>query len=438
MRGGWRVGVLPAVWIVACVASGVALAQPEVSGRAARGDSAVQSFTLDQAWRRAESHNATIQAVAANAAAVEGQSADAQAFLWNNPQLNGELVHRRVPQPEALAEWRQEWGVGISQTFETGGQQQYRRAAASADSDAQRLALTEARRSIRGEVEQRFVGVLSLQARLVAEEQARVLLDDAARLVDKRVAAGEDTRLDGNLASVEATRQRNQVATLREQLLEAQGDLAKLLQLPPNVLPEAVGSLDPRTHHYSLDELLALASARPQLETLRARERAATSRLDLERAAVSPDVTVGVGVGREGASNLRENLVGLTISVPLPFFRHNKTAIGRASTDLAQVRAERQATERDIPAQVRLQWQRVESLRERVRRLESAVIAPLDMNRQLSSKAFTTGEIGLLQLVLVNRQMLEGQRDLLAARTELRLASIALESAAGWLPPDLR
>ena len=73
-----------------------------------------------------------------------------------------------------------------------------------------------------------------------------------------------------------------------------------------------------------------------------------------------------------------------------------------------------------------------------MRRLESAVIAPLDMNRQLSSKAFGAGEIGLLQLVLVNRQMLEGQRDLLAARTELRLAAIALESAAGWLPAELR
>ncbi|MFO1315471.1 MAG: TolC family protein [Burkholderiales bacterium] len=430
--------MLPTVWIGVCVVSGAVLAQSEVSGRVARGDSAVQAFTLDQAWRRAESHSAAIQAVAANAAAVEGQLADAQAFLWNNPQLNSEFVHRRVPQPEASVEWQQEWGVGISQTFETGGQQQHRRAAANADIDAQRLALTETRRGVRGEVEQRFVSVLSLQERIVAEEQARVLLDDAARLVDKRVAAGEDTRLDGNLAAIEATRQRNQVTTLREQLLEAQGDLAKLLQLPPNVLPEAVGSLDPRTQSYSLDELLALASARPQLETLRARERAAASRLDLERAAVSPDVTVGLGVGREGANNFRENLVGLTISVPLPFFRHNKTAIGKASTDLAQVRTERQASERDIPALVRLQWQRVESLRERVRRLETAVIAPLDMNRQLSSKAFSAGEIGLLQLVLVNRQMLEGQRDLLAARTELRMAAIALESAAGWLPPDRR
>lgn len=438
MRGWLRVGVLPAMWFGACMASGVATAQSDTGGRVARGVVAVQPFTLDQAWKRAESSSAAIQAVAANAAAVEGQLADARAFLWNNPQLNSEFIHRRVPQPEASVEWQQEWGVGISQTFETGGQQQHRRAAASADSDAQQLALTETRRGVRGEVEQRFVGVLSLQARLAAEEQARVLLDDAARLVEKRVAAGEDTRLDGNLAAVEATRQRNQVATLREQLLEAQGELAKLLQLPPDVLPEAIGSLDPRSPNYTLDELLALASARPQLETLRARERAASSRLDLERASVSPDVTVGIGVGREGANNLRENLVGLTISVPLPLFRQNKTGIGKATTELAQARTERQATERDIPAQIRLQWQRVESLRERVRRLESAVIAPLDMNRQLSSKAFGAGEIGLLQLVLVNRQVLEGQRDLLAARTELRLAAIALESAAGWLPAELR
>ena len=181
MRGWLQVGVLPAMWFGACMASGVATAQSDTGGRVARGVVAVQPFTLDQAWKRAESSSAAIQAVAANAAAVEGQLADARAFLWNNPQLNSEFIHRRVPQPEASVEWQQEWGVGISQTFETGGQQQHRRAAASADSDAQQLALTETRRGVRGEVEQRFVGVLSLQARLAAEEQARVLLDDAAR-----------------------------------------------------------------------------------------------------------------------------------------------------------------------------------------------------------------------------------------------------------------
>ncbi len=438
MRSLVWVGIMPAIWFGMGVASDAMATAVDATPQLAQAETIVRSFTLTQAWKRAESHSSAIQLATAGLAAVEGQRADAQALLWNNPQLSSEFVRRRVPQPEAAVEWHQEWGLGISQAFETGGQQQHRRVAADAEVEAQQLVLIEARRTVQSEVEQGFVTVLSLQERIAAEERATALLGDASRLVNNRVAAGEYTRLDGNLAVVETTRQRNQVAVLREQLAEAQGEWAKLLQLPPNVLPEAVGTLVPRSSSYRIEELLASAERRPQLETLRLRERAASSRLDLERASVSPDVTLGVGVGQEGANNARENLIGLTVSVALPLFRHNRTGIGKAATDLAQVQTERQATERDIPAQVRLLWRRVESLRERVRNLEDSVIAPLDANRQLSTKAFRAGEIGLPQLVLVNRQVLEGQRDLLAARTSLRLAVIALEAAAGWLPADAR
>jgi cobalt-zinc-cadmium efflux system outer membrane protein len=41
------------------------------------------------------------------------------------------------------------------------------------------------------------------------------------------------------------------------------------------------------------------------------------------------------------------------------------------------------------------------------------------------------GEIGVPQQVLVNRQLLDGRRDLLDAITELRLTRIALDQIAG-------
>jgi len=60
------------------------------------------------------------------------------------------------------------------------------------------------------------------------------------------------------------------------------------------------------------------------------------------------------------------------------------------------------------------------------------VLPSLQENRRLSAISFRAGEIGLLQLLLVNRQVLDGQRDLLDARTDLRLTQVALEAAAGW------
>ena len=162
------------------------------------------------------------------------------------------------------------------------------------------------------------------------------------------------------------------------------------------------------------------------------REAAAAKRLGLERAAVYPDITVGVNVGREGPGEAREKLVGVSLSLPLPLFRRNAAGIGRATTELTQAQIERQAADRDIPAQVRALWRNVESLHARVKRLEDQVLVSLDQNQRLSVTAYRAGEIGLLQLIVVNRQVLDGRRDLIEARSNLRLSTIALEAAAGW------
>jgi cobalt-zinc-cadmium efflux system outer membrane protein len=156
----------------------------------------------------------------------------------------------------------------------------------------------------------------------------------------------------------------------------------------------------------------------------------------LERAAVYPDVTLGLRILHEGPTDAREKAVGLSFSVPLPLFNRNRSGIGRAATELAQVQVERQAAERDVRAETRALWKRAEDLGARVRRLQAAVLPRLEENRRLSLTAFRAGEIGLTELLLVDRQVLDGRRDLLEARTDYRLVRIALEAAAGWPSPD--
>ncbi|MGA9165382.1 MAG: TolC family protein [Thiobacillus sp.] len=390
------------------------------------------ALTLEDAWRQAELANPTLRAAQAAVPAAEGELRDARAPLWNNPQVSMEGLRRQIPQVSAPTQVNQEWGLGIAQTFEVAGQQGDRRAAAEQSLAATRQVITETRRQVRAEVESSFVRVLSLQSRIQTEEATLSLIEDAAKAVGKRVAAGEDSRLDGNLAKVEAERAQNQVSLLREQLIQARAELAALLQLPPNELPQVQGTLDPAAVPYSLDDLLNSAAGRPVLQALGHREQAAKSRLQLERAARYPDVTVGLGTGREGSNDAREKIVGLSISLPLPLFRQNAGGIGRATTEFTQTQIEREATGRDVRAQVVALWERFSNLKARVQRLNESVLPSLQENQRLSSISFRAGEIGLLQLLLVNRQVLDGQRDLLDARTELRLTKVALEAAAGW------
>ena len=149
-------------------------------------------------------------------------------------------------------------------------------------------------------------------------------------------------------------------------------------------------------------------------------------------------MTVGLFAGRDAEPDWSPNVVGLGVSLPLPFFRRNQAGIGRAMTELTQVQIEQRALQRDVAAEVRAQWQRVGQLESRARRLRDSVLPALEDNRRLSQTALREGEIGIAELLLVNRQAADTRRELLEAQAELRRARIALERAAGWLPADMR
>ena len=397
----------------------------------AMGTASAQTLTLEEAWRIAEEANPALKSARANRYSLEGQKAQNDALLFNNPTLGFDPTRRVVPQAGGPDMRFREWGAALSQTFEIAGQQGHRRDASRHDLGAFDASLDEARRQLRAEVEEKFVRVLTLQRRITLETENLKLVDSAAAAMGKRVAAGEASRLEGNLASVEAERTRNQIGLLSENLTAARADLAALLQLPAAHLPVASGDIA-KTAEYDRGKLLEAASRRPQFAALQGREQAARSRLELERASAYPDVTLGVTAGREGPPEFRENVVGLAISVPLPLFRRNQAGIGKAMTELTQAQVERQAAERDVVAGVIAQLARVEQLRERTIRLRKSVLPPLEENLRLSQSAFREGEIGLTELLLINRQVLDGRRDALEAETELRLAQIALERAAGF------
>ena len=389
-------------------------------------------LTLQEALARAAQANPALRSKQAELAAAEGLNSDARSLLFNNPQLAFDKTRRLVPQAGMATERRNEWTGGVSQTFETGGQGGFRRETASSALEALRYEIVDAQRQIRSEIATRFYRVLALQQRVELESQALKLFDDAAAAVQKRRVAGEDTKLDANVALVEAERARNQLALAREQLNEERNDLAARLQLVGPALPLAQGELTPAPMGFALNDLLGSLDSQPRLLALSAREKSANARYRLERASVSPDVTVGLNVGREGSSVARERLTTISVSIPLPIFKRNATGIGQASTAATQAQIDREAAQRDTKANVLSLWTRLASQEQRVRRLQDVVLPALTDNLSLSVKSRQAGQIGLLELIVVNRQALDARRDLIEALTEYHSTRATLELEAGW------
>jgi cobalt-zinc-cadmium efflux system outer membrane protein len=389
------------------------------------------ALTLDNALSLAESANPTLNHRRAELAAAEGAQDDASAWLNSNPEITLDKTRRDAPLPTSSDRYR-EWNGGIAQKLEVAGQRGHRQDAADASMAALRAEIAATRQQIRGEVEMSFYRVLALQQRAEIESRALKLFEDTATAIQKRRVAGEDTRLDANVASVEAERARNQMAIAQEQLLEARGELAARLQMPPARFPQAMGDLVATRTSYVLADLLARAELQPRLLALAERENSADARLSLERASRYPDITVGANVGREGPTGGRERLTTFSVSLPLPLFKRNQAGIGQATTDLEQARIERQASMRDTRASVMTLWGKLSSLETRVQRLRESVLPALDDNQSLSLKSQRAGQIGLLEMIVVNRQVLDASRDLIDALTEYHATRVALELAAGW------
>ena len=394
------------------------------------------SVSLDDAMLLAEQRSPSVRSLQAARGAAEAELAETRALLWNNPQFNLERRRRQLAQPSGGYDARQDSAVGINQTFETGGQPRARRIAAEAALEASRQAVEQAKHEVRLEAARQFISVLQLQFRVDIERAGADLLNQAAQNMAKRVRAGEDTRLDGNLAQVEAERAQGQLSLTRDELNQARATLGTSLQLAPGELPEAVGVLRiQEIPPYLLEDLLAAAQRHPRLLVSAARARTAEGKLGLERANRYPDLTFGISSSQEKNVDGADRVTTFALSLPLPLFRNNGAAIARAGTELAQLQIELQAAQRDSESKVRLLWQRADLLRHRAQRLEEATLPPLMENQRLSLAALRAGEIGITQFLLARRQTLEAQRELTEAQAQAVLARFELESAAGWVAP---
>lgn len=389
-------------------------------------------LALEEAVAFAQRANPALRSAQAGLAALDGQLKDSRAPQFNNPQVSGGFGARRAPQAGLPDQRTREWAFGLSQTFEIAGQAGFRRGAAESELESAREGIAEVSLKLRAEVEQRYYEVLALKERIANETLAMKAIDDVTAVIRKRVAAGEDAKLEGNLAEVEASRARSQLLALREQLAQALVELGTVLQWPAAEPLEIAGDVYASATPYSLPQLLSRYERRPQFRALELKELAARNRLDLERAAAKPDVTFGVSTAREGPGDLRERVLGFSVSVPLPLFRQNAGGIGRATSELTQANIERQAAARDARAQVLGLWERHLLLSERVERLLRDSLPRLTENQRLIERSLQLGEIGIVQFLLAGRQALEGRKDLLESLAAYHANRVALEYVSGW------
>jgi len=395
-----------------CVATCIHVAAAAAQGR---------SMTLEEVLTRAR--QLAPQVVSAQLAVEEarGRLRGAALRFQTNPQVNVGIGHRNGP-----ANRFTDFELGIDQALESGARRSARIAGAQAAiaqssanaDDVTRLALRSSASA--------YFRAVHANDRIRLLDAAYELASGVYSAADRRFKAGDIAVLDVNVAKASLARVRAEREGAEASKAVALGELRQLLRLEGDVGVDGTLSPPPEAN---LAAALQTASQRADLRVLAAgiEEAEAEARLGLSFS--RPVYGVGARYSREEGDQIV--LGGMSISLPVFSKGQEQQAVGTARA--ARLQAELDAARMRVQVEVRTAFDAYNRRLSALRVLEADAIPGLDENERLTTRSFEVGQLGLPELLLIRREILDTRLQYLDALLEAALARIDLDASAGIL-----
>jgi cobalt-zinc-cadmium efflux system outer membrane protein len=379
-------------------------------------------LTLEEALALARERGGTVILARGRIEEARARQAQAGRRFQENPVLEVDGGYRRA------GEGFFDFEAAVTQSLYARDRRSARMAGARAALDRAEAELEEARRLLLREVWTDFVRGLMAADRVALMAESRRAADELAAATERRHEAGEITDLELNRARTAAA-----IARAGQSAAEAEADVARaglgaLLGLDPGEAVEPRGPLSSASPP-SLDTLLAGLDRRPDLRALAAELREAEAEVLLGQALGRPEFGARGRVAREEGADIVT--AGVVIALPVHNRGQETLAVGQArSAALRQALATaRSAAEAEVRGASAALDRRLAAVRE----LERTALPALRDNESLALKSFEAGEIGLGELLLIRREIVETRLAYLDRLLEASLTRYELETAAGAL-----
>ena len=265
-----------------------------------------------------------------------------------------------------------------------------------------------------------------------AAEQVRLLTAsvDLANAIyqtaDRRFRAGDLAVLDVNLARSALARARAQLEAGKAEQAAALGALRALLCLDGPIAVQGSLALGDAP---AVAALAQSVEQRPEFRAIEAAIREADAEIAVAKTLSKRNYGVGLRYQKEGDDHIV--LGGLTIS--LPAFSKGQELAAAGTARGARLRAELDAAR----ARARIELQTALDAHERrvgaARVLEAEALPGLDENDALTTRSFDAGQIGLPDVLLIRRELLETRSQYLSTLLEAALARVNVDAAAAVL-----
>ncbi len=367
------------------------------------------------------------------AAAKAGRRA---AAVMADPELSLELGQKRVREPGgALAGEGLAWSVTVSQTFEWPGRLALRKSIANRDLELAELGLEQFRRALLARARSLAHAVAIAQAKADAAREVSLRYQALREILAGREPGGLTPVLELRVIEAQEISLRRRAAETALAAHEAAIELnqlrgAALTDLPALAMPRFQFAEAP-----AVDDLLKAARENNVSHRIRQLELAQhADRVSLAQNERYPSITVSPFYEEERAGE-RESLLGVGVSLPLPFTSRTKGAVDLAHARRQQAEAALRAAERTLEREVAATAAAYATHRASLQSWRTDTVEHFREAADLADRHYRLGAVPLATYVELQGAYLEAITSLLDTRHDALVAAGDLEQLTGLSLP---
>lgn len=396
------------VCAVVCLHAGTASAQRRV-------------MTLAEVLALAREHAPQIVSSRLALEEVRGGLLGASLRLQANPEVDAAIGNRRGTETRFT-----DVELGLGQAFEPGARRSARIAGANAAIAQSSANIDEVTRTVLRLAASAYYRAQHANDRVTLLNATYELASSVYTVADRRYKAGDIAVLDVNIARASLARVRADREAAEALKGLALGEIRQLLGIEQDI--DVDGSLS-LPAEVDLNAALHAAAQRPELRALEAGGQEAEAEVRLGRSFSKPEYGLAMRYSREEG----DHIVLGGVKVTLPMFSKGQEQAAVGSARAARLRTQLEATRARIRVEVRTAHEAYNHRLAAVRLLEAEAIPGLAENEILTTRSFEVGQLGLPELLLIRREILDTRSQYLDALLEAALARIDLDASAAIL-----
>lgn len=368
---------------------------------AADGEGSSLSLDLPAAIARALQENPDLQAKRQALGVAQGRVQQAELLFQDNPRLSvdTDVRSRRYTQPAGRTGADVE--VRLLQEIEIGGQRDYRREAAAAHLAQAEALVAEAERGVRRGVARGFYELLALQEAIAVRQDVLTTQESLLQAGRTRFDREDLSILELDTLRLDRDRTRGDLVRQEEERVGKEHRLRLFLGANEHAPLRLTGSLETLipdsarlTPSFTQETLITCATDhRPDVKAARLAVATRDAELRLARARRIPNIAVGPLYKLDN----EDQVVGGTLSIPLPFFNRNQHEITAAVANLQVDQTALDARILTVKHEVASALARLQLTASQLTAYGTTYLGELTESTAYARKAYETGELSVFE-----------------------------------------